>query len=644
MKKKIITLILVNLLIILTALQLDKKELENNPHTAFIAQVLPETTIAKAEVTPYQTPTPDPVILLFIWLTSGYDLQPESQYTSVNSPKTLYTSSGRSLLESILGGLFPSLTYTWYQSTDGQSWTQMKDKDKHLTVTPTDVGVVYYQQKVEWKSLLSLFNTTIYSQVASITTLEEPVNAEKLDVTADSNYLYNNQDQAVTTFVSGVPTPADATGDITWSVNDTSLATVDQHTGLVTANKNGKSGSVTVIGTLTNSNGSKVEGDVEIRIGGGLDDQTVNEGDKATFDILGDFDKKPAEIVWHKVVGKQDTIVSGSEMSYTTPATSYSDDGTRYYAVMTIDSGEGNKTTITTNHANLNVIKDDKPSVLIDNTVFNHSHNDHSNDNTVLNSVAKGDKLTYKINIIDVNEISIMASGVVGLKIPKTMEITDVRVDGKTIAGENVSLIADPEDALGSILIMSKIDFIAVKSHSLEVDGTVGDVESPRFISTVELVGLDNSGTEIATYTNGENMELNFENGSVTLTANDWQYQPINAVGTSVLIDRIEMAGNALDVSDNRRNKKPTKLYLAQTQAFQSGEHTLDSEMRYYQNNGNYETLDANGTLVSQTDDGDTVQSVSWDKNEGPLLYLLGGNTVPGMYSTTLEWSLVESL
>lgn len=310
MKKKIITIILINLVVILTVFNLNSQKLDNL-HTNVIAKNLPEKTVSKAEVTPYQPPTPDPVILLFIWLTSGYDLQPESQYTSLNNPKTLYTSSGRSLWESILG-LLSTVNYTWYQSTDGQTWTQMKETDKHLTVTPDEVGVVYYQQKTTWKSFPSMFSTTIYSQVAAITTFKNPINAEKLKVTADSEYLYNNQEQAVTTFVRDSPTPVDATGDVTWSINDSGLATVDMHTGLVTANKNGKSGTVTVTGTLTNNDGSTVSDSVDIRIGGGLDNQTVYEGDKATFEIQGEFDQKPAEIVWYKVGDKKDTVVGGN--------------------------------------------------------------------------------------------------------------------------------------------------------------------------------------------------------------------------------------------------------------------------------------------------------------------------------------------
>lgn len=331
-------------------------------------------------------------------------------------------------------------------------------------------------------------------------------------------------------------------------------------------------------------------------------------------------------------------------MSYTIPTTSYSDNGTKYYAVMTIDNGDGNKSTITTNQAYLNVIADDKPSIVVDNSIFNHSHNDHNVENTILNSVAKGDNLTYKINITDVNTNSALVAGIIGLKIPRTMEISDVRVDGQTIAGENVSLIADPNNEIGNILIMNNIDFSKVKSHTLEIDGTVGDFDNPRFTSTVEMAGLNSAGDDIINFESSQILELNFANGILSLTANDWQYQTINSFGTDSLINRKEMVGNAVDISDNRRQKKPTKLYLSQVAPFKAGENILNSEVRYYQANGSYSTLDDNGTLVSQTEEGDTVQSISWNHNEGPLLYLNSGYQAAGNYSTDLEWSLVESI
>lgn len=588
-----------------------------------------------------------PIIILNVWLTSGYDLQPANQYATINQQKTLYASSGRSFWEALLQPL-ATPHYSWYQSTDNKKWTLMSSNEQSLTVVPDKVGTVYYKQATDWYWPVPLLTDTIvYSKTAFVTTFPNAVDATKLDVVADSTYLYNNQPDADTVFVKGNPTPSTATGNITWSVDDSKLATVNKYTGLVVANNLGNSGTVKVTGQMTNNDGSIVRGSLNIRIGGGLDDQRVKEGDPANFEIQGQFDQKPTSVVWHEVLSNgQDKVVdkSGNNMSYTIPKTTYLDDGSQFYAVMTIQAGNKNKI-VTTNKAVLKVDINYNPEITFTNTVFNNSRDNHNEDNTVINNVSEGDKLTYKINVSDANVNSKMKSAIIGVHWPKTVDVTEVKLDGINTA--NVGLITDPENQQGTILIIHGMNFTNEKTHSLEVNGTIGKVDILPFVSTVSLLGLDGTdatGNEVVQMTGEPSLLLNSANSLISLVAHDWQYQTINMTGKGKLLHRLRMPENDLDVYDDRINKESTKLYLLQKEPLKSGDNILPSEIRYYHKEGNYDILDDKGALVEETAKGETLKSVAWSNDEGPLLYIKDGKAVSGVYSTKLEWSLVESL
>ncbi|MFC6176217.1 Ig-like domain-containing protein [Companilactobacillus huachuanensis] len=643
MKRKIIILILINLAIVLAISVVGWSESRGDLQTVVDSQTVSNRSDSKATVKPQFTPTSDPIIILFFWLTSGYNLQPSNQYTSVNKSKTFYTNSGRSFLASLLPG---SPHYTWYKSDDGVKWSALDVTDRDLTVTPTKVGTVYYQQKTDWYlAFPTLLDTIVYSKMAFLTAFPNAIDATKLTVTADSNYLYNNQSQKDTTFARAEPEPSDSTGDITWSSDNTDLATVNKNTGLVTANNSGNSGTVKITGTIANNNEQTVSDTVAIRIGGGLDSQVVNEGEDASFEIQGHFDQKPTTVVWHKVsTSGKDTIVdnNGNDMSYNIKTAAYSDTGSKYYAIMTIKSGD-NVSTIMTNQATLTVIRNIVPNLTIANTVFNNTRDNHNDENTILNEVSKDDNLTYKVNFTDANPNSEMMSGVAGLKIPRTFGVTDVQIDGVTT--NNIREINDPDDSQGSILIINYIDFSKVKNHVLVVDGTMGDIGAAlSYTSNVEFYGLDSKGDPIIQINGQPDLKLNFANKLLILTAHNWQYQTVNSTGHNRLLRRIKMAGNALDVSDNRTEKNPSKLYLIQNEPLKSGNEILNSEIRYYKKDGSFEILTEHGTLVEKTADGDTVQSISWGSNEGPLLYIDAGKVNKGNYSTELEWSLVQSV
>lgn len=597
-------------------------------------------------VTPPFTPSADPIKFMFVYWTSGFTLQPTSQYTYIGQPITLSTDTHITLLDS-MSSIY-SYGYQWYTSNNGTTWTNPSGMTKKkLTVDPTEEGTVYYQQTYTRGKLIGSSRSGYYSQVAFITTYPDPVDALSVDVTVDDDYLYNNQSEASTTFAHAKPNPADSTALLSWSVDDTSLATIDKTTGMITANKSGKSGDLTVIATLTNSDGSTVEGEKTITIGGGLDDETVDEGTSATFSVLGAFDKQPDSVVWHKVVnGKDTTVETSTSLKYMTPETVYTDDGTQYYAVIKVTendvNGNAETNTITTNKAKLNVIANTIPKVIIQSTVYNSTYNDHNETDTQINNVIDGDDLIIKGTFTDENVNSAMAKGELTVKIPSNMSPTSIKLDGED--AENAYALVDPADESVKLVRIYDVDFSTTKSHTYEIDVPAADNGVLEYVTTPSVQAANAAGQDLPYEYLGNPITINFTDNKLTAQANPLDYGQLkySSVGKPVnaTIDGQDDA-DMLSVSDNRRDKDSQQIYLAQTEGFVDDDNNeLQSELRYYDSSGNYQLLSSSNLLVSDISQGDTVNSIVNNENTGLRLYIHHGSLKYSQYTSTLLWTI----
>lgn len=618
---------------------------------SFFSTTKDSADIARAddtEVTPLFKPSPDPVKILFVYWTSGFTLQPTSQYTYVGQPVTLNTDTVITLLDSVTG--LYRYKYQWYDSADGLNWGETNSATKKdVTIDPTEVGTVYYQQTYTRNVILGN-RSGYYSKVASITTYPEPKDATAVDVTVDDDYLYNSLEEPATTYARAKPDPYDSTAKLSWSIDDTSLATIDSKTGLVTANNSGKSGVVHVTGTLTNSDDSIVEDSEKITIGGGLNDQTANEGDSATFKILGQWDEKPESIVWHKVAnGKDTTISDASDLSYKTPATSMSDDGSQYYAVIKISQDDANGkpqiTTITTNKAKLTVIPSTLPKISFKSNIYNLTNDDHNSDDTGVHGVIDQDEIVIKGSVKDENQYSEMTDGLIKVKLPANMTPTTVLLDGQ--AYDDYSLVADPTDANVRDLRIHNIDFSQNRSHDFEIQVPAASNDNLQFVTTPSLDWQKSNAKDTDGTYSGNPLSIDFSDDKLTAQANDISYGTLkfqdagkdingNVNGTN------NTDKNLLSVQDNRRNKVATQIYLSQKNPFKDGETTLPAELRYYYQ-GQYRLLNENDTLISSSSSGAKLDSVGNDLDQGLRLYVNPGNFRPGSYSSDLVWTITDA-
>lgn len=612
-------------------------------------------------VKPYKTPNKPPKKFLGIWMTDGYGLQPPADtYTTVGSEVVLRTSAGRSIW-TVLGGLWDGVHYRWYKSTDGQKWTQIKEKDggykKNFSVTPSEIGTVWYQLDTQYYMILTpIFKTHIYSEVAAVHTVEESVNALELNVTVDDKFLYSTSEISNTTYAHATPDPITATGNITWSVDKPELATIDED-GLITANSKGLKGTVKVIATFTNNDGSQIQGHDTVEVGGGLDDQTVNSGETATFTPKGDVGDGDDDngssgsltVTWKKFASLESStgtqVASGKNLSYTTPPTTMSEDGSYYQAEIIFKAGLVSKSIIT-NKARLNVIPAPEPDIELTNKIVNNTYHADGDTDNLLNDVTNHDNVTYHDQLTNKSDEGSLKNGYYVIPMRGGTKVNSVKIDGDILDESKYTLVDDSEDDSDDLVIdIGTLD--TNESINIDVDTTVQNISSEDSFTFIPYVyGSDVDGKIYRQ--EGTQEKINYISNQITPVIQDIDFGTITPFSANVLKYRpqaVNTPNNIIDITDTRRDKVPMKVYVSQENDFlhESESATLPARLRYY-DNGDYTDIRNQKTLLTESEHGSDLSSISWDKNNGLLLYIDAGQKLTGRYSTTLSWYFENSV
>lgn len=612
-------------------------------------------------VTPYQPPNKPPRKFLGIWLSNGYGLQPPADsYTTVGTEVVLRTSAGRSIW-SVALGLFDSVHFRWYKSTDaGKTWSSVSQNDngrkKNFPVTPTEVGTVWYQLDTQYYTAVTpIFKTHIYSQVAAVHAIPEPVNALSLKVTVDDKFLYSTTDKLSNiTYAHATPNPTNATGQITWSVDRPDLATIDED-GQITANSQGLSGMVRATAVFTNQDGSTATGFDDVEVGGGLDDQTVNSGQTASFTPKGntggdgdDQNTGTVTVVWSKyatISSKPVQVASGSNTTYTTPPTTMADDDSYYQAKITFKTGISSKS-ITTNMARLTVIPAPEPEIELTNTIANQTYQDEADTDNLLNNVANLDNVTYHDTITNQSDEGMLKNGYYVIPMRGHTKVNSVKINGEVLDPDKYAIVDDSEDDSDDLVI--DIDTLNTNEQlKIDVDTTVQNIsDKDSFTFTPYIYGTDSSGQIYRQ--EGTKETINYISNQIVPTISDIDFGTITPYTQNILKYRPETTNspnNIVEVTDNRREKKAMQVYVSQDNDFQheSENATLPASLRYY-NGGQYVDILNQKTLLLETEDGVALDSISWNKADGLLLYINPGQKLTGSYSTTLNWYFENSL
>jgi Bacterial Ig-like domain (group 2). len=616
------------------------------------------------EVTPYKKPTGDATKFLGIWLTSGYTLQPnENTYIEVGQTKTLSGNAGRSMLTYWATILYVNKKYQWYKSTDGKNWAKVSSKDsgdkKTMPVTPTEVGTTYYQLDTYFQTagLIGATASHLYSNVATVHAVPEPVNAQKVTVTVDDDYLYNSTNDLVNieTVAHAHPDPVNFTGTVTWSISDTNLATIDEETGEITANTGRRAGVVTVYATLHNPDGSIIKGETDITIGGGLENQTVKAGETATFALqgnIGELDEDGDDgytIKWYKEdpITHTRTQVQKDKpqaLSYTIPDTTLDDDGTLIVAIISMSYG-GRPYSYTTNDAYLYVTPEGGPDIEMTNIMKNETFDDGTNTDNMLFGVNNGDTVTYTDTVTNNSTSGTLTDATYTLPLHNNTKIASVQLDGKELSSSSYSF--KKNDTTGATdLTIPGLNFKINESHKIQVNTTVDSIEKKETFSTVPYIaGKADGKTDYQKV--GRGNTINYELDTITITnTEDIDYGVINAVSNKTILyrqDKLNNPYNIIDIDDTRRVKSSIGLYVRQKSELISGNNILSGYLEYHEN-GVAQDLRATDVEVSRTDDEQALSSQSWNKEEGVLLHMDPQVNSSGIYTTKLEWTIADSL
>lgn len=616
------------------------------------------------DITPYKTPTGDVKKFLGIWMTSGYNLQPQSDnYTVVDSSTTLRTDQGRSFWTALFT-ITSWAHYQWYETTDGTKWTEVSKKNggtkKNLTVTPKEIGTKYYQQEVQWyMAIPTLLAPTVYSKVAAVHALDKHVSATDVEVSVDDDYIYNYDSEITTTstYAHAKVTPTNFTGDIKWSIDNTDLATIDEDSGLITANTRTKSGVVTVTATAINNDGTKVSGSAEVTVGGGLEDQTVKAGETAKFELMGnigEFDEQEDmnySIRWFKedpITHQQSEIeVGNNATSHTTPKTTLNDDGTLFFAYITVKAN-GKTYEYTTNEATLHVLPDGGPDISLEDTLENKTFDNSSDNSTNLYDVNSDDNIVFKTTITNNSSSGQLKDATYNLPLRAGTTINKVTLDDQELSDTDYEVKKD-SDSSELTLIVKNINLGIQKSADLVVNTTVGTVNKREsYRSIAYLTGTDDSGSSVQKI--GTPRSLNLTTNKLEYTIKDIDYGSIRPIGNDQVIfrqnDESNWPDNVMDVDDMRRDKTPITLSVSQDSDFVSedSKNTLAGHLKFFDDDYEQDLL-TGSAIVSQTKSGQEMTSLSWQADKGILLELDNKQlNASGNYETKLNWVFTDSI
>jgi len=614
-------------------------------------------------VTPKNTPNPPPKKFIGIWMSNGYGLQPNpNYYTTVGDSVTIRTDAGRSIW-SVMGGLFDSPHYRWSQTTDGKKWTDVSKgnggQKKNFTVKPSKVGTVWYQLDTQYYNYLTgwMAKTHIYSNLTAVHTLPDPVDATDLEITVDDEYLYNTGEGiSNTTYAHAMPTPANATGKIKWSIDKPELATIDPDDGLITANKNRLSGDVLIKATMTNPNTGPIEKEKKVTIGGGLDDQSVKSGEDATFSLKGDTggdgdDENSGSITvdWYRTnpgETKETKISSGQSTSYTVKNATMADDGALYKAVITFQVGLSKKY-LTSNKAKLSVIASGKPEIEITNKMTDDTYPHDENSDHKLVDVVNGDSITYQDTISNISQEGPLQNSSYVLPLRSGTQINSIKVDGVELDDSQSDIIFDNDTDTDDLVINLGTIGSGV-SKNVEVNTTVlGIMEKTSLEFQPYIYGSPGDGSGSTYLQKGAEEELHYITDKIHPNIDTMDFGAINAYSKNKLKyrpDNMNNPNNVVNIDDQRREKHAMNVFVEQSHNFtNTNGDVLPASLRYYED-GNYQNILNNKVKITQSDVGTELNSIAWNKDEGLLLHIDGGHMVAGLYTTVLTWNFENSI
>ncbi|MQS74816.1 hypothetical protein [Companilactobacillus halodurans] len=603
----------------------------------------------------YNKPSPDPVGgLLDGYFQGGFVTQPNSEYNvDIGSSITINTNSQPSNF--VKWGPNYSVTHTWMEKSN-LGWEPVKKNNSSaITVSPTKIGKIIYQLvdtysvKRNFFGKIKIDKYSYYSNVVTVNVTDNLLDATSVKMNIDADYLYNTSSPIVTnTAVATASAEPKNNGALFyWKSSDESIAKVDENSGLIVANPNGKSGKVTIFCVALNTDLTRLFTQKTITVGGGLDDQDAKLDDKVTFAIHSPITNREAlpeniKMIWFRITKDGRTIQLATQKNpfkYVIDKVTRDNVGDSYYAQLSLN-GKVYKTNI----AKLFVTVPYDPKVNIENTIDDISHSDSHNTNLTLKGVSNTDKLIYQF-VLSNKGYQDFNGSTLTFSIPAFTGVDQIEIDGKKLSGDQYSIIADGKNQQITIDLGNfKMD----EKHLIKLETTVSkDTKVTHFDSYPIFNGQQTEDNNNSFSVKGEALTIDPQVGKISTNFNNIKFENIFPSYKKTIVHRTSDSNSPNDVvqiDDSRQSKSPMKVYLMQVSKLTNSQgKPLNGKMMYYRAGLSPQSID-HQVLVDESNEDEALPSIKWDKNEGLLLNLSNGNQPSGVYQATLNWSIINSI
>lgn len=488
-------------------------------------------------------------------------------------------------------------------------------KNQRIAINLNQEGDYYFQGKSQVKSLTG--NKTFYSKVMIVHVNPIPTDVSDFHIKIDDKYLNSFKNSPSHVQAQAIIHPKKASGVVQWSVDNNNLATIDPDSGLISANSDRKFGFVTVKGELIGNHNFDVKffDTQKLYIGLGLDNQTVEEGENATFTIQGDIVEGASGIDWYKKkkYGMPSNIPNEHSKSLTVKEVNTEKAKYAYFARIHLPTNEDGKNVgkLETNYATINIIHSDKPQINMKfafvNETLNHLFPGELMLRPILRRVAPKDNILMKGTITENNKSSFIKNGKLEFKVPNRIQNLRILI--------NKSPVANDYDKESNTVTINNFDFSQTKNFDIDASYTIENIQNEKFVTKPVFQGIKDESDQSDLYTiDGEPLEMDFVKDELKAAGNSIKFlvNHIKGAESSAYGQINDPDGKVLTFQDDRRIKGVTSIYV-----HLKGYTNSNSQPKFYYCPPNSAPkLITNDLMeVYKTQDGEPLSFLTWKRN-----------------------------
>jgi len=228
-----------------------------------------------------------------------------------------------------------------------------------------------------------------------------------------------------------------------------------------------------------------------------------------------------------------------------------------------------------------------------------------------------------------------------------------LHLNGKEISSDQYILKPDSIKKKQHLSIKLK-QFNVDEKLSIEITTKIGNIEDgTSLVTTPSFDGVAN----ISPFNQGKNYQtsgphpntINFYHkisDEFTPYIKNIQFEPIIPARKNVLDYRTSATNapnNIATFDDKRSRKSHLYVYLKESAPLGNLKNKIDGQLMYYEKGQSPKSI-KDKVLLESSEDGQALTSIKWDRNSGLLLHLNSSNLPQGSYTTSLTWTIQNSI